>query len=230
MAQVMEEQPKKNIKYIITIKGQPRFIWDYKEEKNLKLDQKLIPAISISNPKDSILNKDAVVFPSRVDKNDDIKIDLEDDILDEIKFTSREKKSGHGEESESIIVQKLREMVIDFEYLLKQKLKPDIPVGRRARKKYFMEMDIFEKKGYRSYVESIELKVDALTTFEHNYSMDQFDGYENDELRKGWFKKKINEAKDGNFNSALEVVNSVEQIVKEEVYGQPKRKIITKIA
>jgi len=46
---------------------------------------------------------------------------------------------------------------------------------------------------------------------------------------KNWFKGKIKDALQDNFYSAQEVVNSVMQIVKEEEYAVPKRRIVTKL-
>ena len=92
------------------------------------------------------------------------------------------------------------------------------------------ERDIFRDEGYKEFIDAIKLKVDAICTFEENYEMEQFDGINgDDEIRKGYFNKKIEDAKNGDFHSAQEVVNSVMQIVIEEEYGVPRRRLVTKI-
>lgn len=222
MAQVLENQDSQNKRIIITIHGEPKFIWDYLEDKNVVINPELIPAISINNKEELILNKNAVIFPEKPPKSQKRYVNKE---LEEVDLSEGEDDDGsQGDEEESIIIIKLRELVLDFEELLKTEMKPQIPEGRRARKKYMEEREIFRTTGYKEYVIAIQKKVDALCVFE-NYSKKMFDGLG----RKGWFDMKIEEALMGSYHSALEVVNSVEQIVKEDTYAVPQRKIISRI-
>ncbi len=230
---------EKEKKYVILTKQKTAFIWDYKEQENVRLDPDKIPAISSLNDPEIIDNTESVMFP---ENPDDIKFsndEKEDDIQEKISLRSRdeqskliqeEKKDDDDDDEQSILIQKLREHVIRFERLLGKYLDPDLPTSRKLKKKYLEEREIFGKEGYKEFIESIKLKVDAICTFENNYEMQQFDGINgDDEIREGHFNKKIEEAKNGDFHSAQEVVNSVMQIVIEEEYGVPRRRLVTKI-
>jgi len=213
-----------------------KFVWNYQKQDYQLIDVKKIPAISLSNDPKIIQNKQSVVFPQSLDdmtpintvrsvKEDLEKISFirgrkeESEITQEINLTDDDE-----DEEQSILIQKLREFVVRFEKLLAKYLDPDIPTGRKAKKKWAEERELFRHTGYRDFINSIDLKVDALCIFEKNYSREQFDGKE-----EGWFKEKILDALKGNFYSAQEVVNSVMQIVIEEEYGVPKRRVVTKI-
>jgi len=83
---------------------------------------------------------------------------------------------------------------------------------------------MFRVTGYKDFINAIDLKVEALCSFE-GYDKTQFCKKTND----NWFKGRIMKALGGDFYSAQEVVNSVMQIVKEEEYAVPKRRIVTKL-
>lgn len=232
----MVEEPKK-VKIHPIKDGIPDVLYSYPKQEFKPIDKKLIPAISISNSPQDVVNKEAVMFPLSIE-------DIKNPIKKQPNFTEEEEKisfiRGRRDESEhlqedftfgeeddeeqSILIQKLRELVIRFEKLLAKYLDPDIPTGRKARKKFDLEREIFRVTGYKDFINSIDLKVEALCSFE-GFDKTQFckrtDG--------NWFKKKIAEALNGNFYSAQEVVNSVMQIVKEEEYMVPKRRIVTKL-
>ena len=101
---------------------------------------------------------------------------------------------------------------------------PDIPTSRRERKKFLEERELFRRVGYKDFINSIDLKIDALCNFE-KYDKEMFCK----DRDSNWFKKKIADSLQGNFYSAQEVVNSVMQIVKEEEFGVPIRRYVTKI-
>ena len=235
MAQVMIEKKRASIK-----DGIPDLIWNYQSQEHIILDKDKIPAISLSNDPDLIVNKDAVIFPDNIDDinplnkipnlaEDEERISFLRGRKEESERTQKvnffeEESDDKKEEDTSIIIQKLRELVIRFEKLLTKYLDPDLPIGRRERKKYIEEREMFRKTGYKDFINSIDLKVDALCNFE-NFDKDMFCK----DQKTNWFKAKISEALQGNFYSAQDVVNSVMQIVKEEEYGQPIRRLVTKI-
>lgn len=232
MAQLVVEKKRGSIK-----NGIPLYIWNYEIKEQITLDQNKIPAISYSNDQDKILNKDAVVFPDNIDDinplgktpslaDDEERISIrgrreDSQKIQDVNFFEGEEDDDDEEEA-SILIQKLRELVIRFERLLAKYLDPDIPTSRRLRKKYYEEREIFRKTGYKDFINSIDLKVDALCSFE-DFDKEMFckDG----DLT--WLKKKIKDALDGNFYSAQDVVNSVMQIVKNEEYGIPIRRVVT---
>jgi len=233
MAQVVVEKKRGSIK-----NGLPLYIWSYENKEPTILDSNKIPAISYSNNQDEILNKEAVVFPQNIEDinplgrtpnlaDDEERISFirgrreESQRSQEINFMEPEEDDDDKEEA-SILIQKLRELVIRFEKLLAKYLDPDLPTGRKLRKKFLEEREIFRRTGYKDFINSIDLKVDALINFE-DFDREMFckDGDTN------WFKKKIKEAMDGNFYSAQDVVNSVMQIVKNEEYGIPIRRVVT---
>jgi len=235
LALVIEQTKKVKIHPIKD--GIPDVLYSYQKLENLKIDKDKILAISYANNPQDIHNKDSVVFP---DNFSDIKNPLkkkptfsEDD--EKILFIRGRKEEAEqlqenfnfqqGEEDEqSILIQKLRELVIRFEKLLSKFLDPDLPTGRKLRKKFDDERQMFRVGGYKDFINSIDLKVEALCYFE-GFDKTQFCKKTDD----NWFKGRIKEALNGNFYSAQEVVNSVMQIVKEEEYAVPKRRIVTKL-
>lgn len=224
-------EPDKKI--IVTTKEGTAFIWDYKEQKNIEINQELIPAISISNDPNNIDNKKAIAFPKDWGKVGDIQDSKQSTEEAKLKNLGRKDEAdeyqefnyqSNDDDEQSILVQKLRETIIRFEKLLTGYLDPDFPIGRKARKKYKEEMDHFRAIGYKDFINTIDLKVEALCSFE-DYDLSQFCK----ESEKNWFKARIVKALSGDFYSAQEVVNSVMQIVKEEEYAVPKRRIVTKL-
>jgi len=228
-------------KYAVLTKQNTIFIWDYKQQENVRLDPDKIPAISSLNDPDIIDNPESVMFP---ENPNDIKFAVEkeeEDLQERISLRSRneqinERRASKNDDDDeddeqSILIQKLREHVIRFERLLGKYLDPDLPTSRKLKKKYLEERNLFKKEGYIEFIDAIKLKVEAICTFENDYTMEQFDGIskDDDEIRDGFFKKKIEDAKKGDFHSAQEVVNSVMQIVIEEEYGVPRRRLVTKI-
>lgn len=226
---------------VLTTGGQA-FVWDYKEQQKMLLEKDKIPAISSLNDPAIIMNSESVMFP---ENPDDIKInpnlDEEEDNDEKISLRSKadrakqmqeDKKYDNSDEDDeqSILIQKVREHIIRFERLLGKYLDPDLPTSRKLRKKYEDERRMFKEEGYKEFIDSIELKIKALCTFENNYSMEQFDGVdEHGNIKEGNCKMLIKQAKEGNFHSAQEFVNSVMQIVIEEEYGVPRRRLVTKI-
>lgn len=241
MALVVEEPKKVKIHPIKD--GIPDVLYTYPKQEFKKIDPDKIPAISISNNPQDIVNKESIMFPQSLDE-------IKNPLHKQPTFTEEEEKlsfiRGRKDESQllhddfgfsqdddeqSILIQKLRELVIRFEKLLAKYLDPDIPTGRKARKKFLEERDLFRSTGYKDFINSIDLKVDALCSFE-KYDRDMFcqklRGNKNKE-NVNWFKSKIAEALMGNFYSAQEIVNSVMQIVKEEEYAVPRRRVVTKL-
>ncbi len=236
VAQVIEIPKKIRIHPIKD--GIPDVLYGYAKQEFKPIDKKLIPAISISNRPDEIKNKDAIIFPTRladiptpikkpqVLAEDEEKISFirgRKDESEQLQDTF-DYNSGGDDDEQSIIVQKLRELVIRFDKLLTKYLDPDIPTGRKAKKKFHEERELFRVTGYKDFINSIDLKVDALCNFE-GYQLTQFCK----KTEKNWFKGKIKDALQNNFYSAQEVVNSVMQIVKEEEYAVPKRRLVTKL-
>ncbi|MCP6727202.1 MAG: hypothetical protein KJI69_04200 [Patescibacteria group bacterium] len=222
----------KETKYAVLTTDGSAFVWDYKEKEMVQLQKDRIPAISAMNDPELIQNSDSVVFPENLD---DINPETEKQETDEkislgSKTIEEEKVTDDDDDEQSILIQKLREHVIRFERLLGKFLDPDLPTSRKLRKKYMEERDLFRKEGYKEFIDAIELKIDALCIYESKYNLDQFNGIDSeDKIREGYFKKKIEDAKKGDFHSAQEVVNSVMQIVIEEEYGVPRRRLVTKI-
>lgn len=220
-----------------TLKDNPKFIWNYQSQNLEEIDGNKIPAISLVNDPKIINNRQSIVFPDRLDAFTPINTvkNVKED-LEKITFIRGRKEESQktqefnfaddddDDSEQSILIQKLRELVIRFEKLLAKYLDPDIPTSRKLKKKWAEERQIFKESGYIDIINAIDLKVDAVCNYERGYSKEQFDGAE-----KGFFKKKILEGLKGNFYSAQEVVNSVMQIVIEEEYGVPKRRVVTKI-
>lgn len=224
---------------VLTTDGRA-FVWDYPSQSNLMIDQKLIPAISAINDPSIIDNPEAVKFPENPDQlmqqeigddDDEEKISLRSKS-ERLKQLQEDKKYDRDEDNDeqSILIQKVREHIIRFERLLGKYLDPDLPTSRKLRKKYMEERQIFKQEGYKEFIETIELKIKALCTFENTYTMEQFDGVDGDgNIREGHCTMLIEKAKKGDFHSAQEFVNAVMQIVIEEEYGVPRRRLVTKI-
>ncbi len=240
MALVAEEKP--NVK-LVKLEDVSNTLYTYpiQEFKIVKAED--LPAISISNNPHEILNKDAIIFPEKFEdiKNPTKKQPTTTEDEPKIKNLGRREESeelqeqfdlfDEDEEEQSILIQKLRELVIRFEKLLASYLDPDIPTGRKQRKKFMEERELFRVSGYKDFINAIDLKVDALCSFER-FNRDMFcQKMKRDRTKENtnWFKSKIKGALEGNFYSAQEVVNSVMQIVKEEEYMVPKRRIVTKL-
>ena len=142
--------------------------------------------------------------------------------------------NDNDDDESSILVQKLQDLVVKFEKEMDRYLTPDIPTGRKERKKYLLERDMFASVGYKEFVRAIELKVDAVVAFEDEFDITMFDAEiestdENEEDTTEKFSDCIEEAIKGNFHSAIKVVNAVEQIVMSEEIGSPRRRLLTKI-
>ncbi len=223
----------RDTKYAVLATDGTAFVWDYKEQEMVQLEKDKIPAISSMNDPNIIKNSESVMFPDNLDSISHSVEDEKDEKISLGEKPTHEQKSIEDEDDDdeqSILIQKLREHIIRFERLLGKYLDPDLPTSRKLRKKYMEERDIFRREGYKEFIDAIELKVDAICVFENSYKIDQFNGIDSDEnIRDGFFKGKIKEAKNGNFHSAQEVVNSVMQIVIEEEYGVPRRRLVTKI-
>ncbi|MGI0022796.1 MAG: hypothetical protein ACRD9Q_08055 [Nitrososphaeraceae archaeon] len=235
VALVIEDPKKVRIHHIKD--GIPDILYSYPKQEFIQIDRNKIPAISISNNPHNIVNKNAIMFPQSLEhmRNAMHKQPSFTEEEDRISFIRGRKDESQqlqdefssfdqDDEEASILIQKLRELVIRFEKLLAKYLDPDIPTGRKARKKFMEERDMFRIDGYKDFINSIDLKVEALCSFE-NFDKTQFCK----RTDENWFKKKIAEALKGNFYSAQEVVNSVMQIVKEEEYAVPKRRIVAKL-
>jgi len=239
MVALVIEQPRK-VKIHHIKDGIPDVLHWFPKQEFKPIDKKMIPAISYANNPTEIYNKDAVVFPKSLEdiKNplrkkpsyaeDEEKIAFIRGRKDESEQTQNINFGADDDEEQSILIQKLREDVIRFEKLLTKYLDPDIPTGRKARKKFMEERDLFRITGYKEFINTIDLKVDALCNFE-DYDLDQFCVHKNGKCQVNWFKEKIAKALKDDFYSAQEIVNSVMQIVKEEEYAVPKRRIVTKL-
>lgn len=230
-------EPPKKIKIHPIKDGIPDILYGYKKLEYIQVPKKDLPAISISNKPNEIFNKEAIVFPKNLE-------DIKNPLKKKPNFSEEEEKlsfirsrkdesdqlqnqfsyGSSDNEDQSILIQKLRELVIRFEKLLAKYLDPDLPTGRKARKKFTEERDLFRVSGYIDFINSIDLKVEALCSFE---------GFDKEQFCKktevNWFKGRIKKALDGDFYSAQEVVNSVMQIVKEDEYAVPKRRIVAKL-
>ena len=208
----------------------------YPSVAKIQVKKEFVPAISVSNNPELILNKEAIMFPQNIEdlptaiKKRQTFTEGEDRLSfirsrkDESDQLQQGRRYTGGDEDQSITVSKLRELVIRFEKLLNKWLDPDIPTGRKARKKFMEEREMFRATGYKDIINSIDLKVDALCSFE-GYLLSQFCKGD----QKNWFKGKVAEALKGNFYSAQEINNSVMQIVKEDEYAVPKRRVVTKL-
>lgn len=222
---------------------EPIKVAKYSPVNSNKIEKNLIPAISCVNDNKNIVNTNAIAFPKDINKIKPIEKTNGEIVKEKLKNLGRKEQSEETQskieasnegfrynltddedEDQSILVQKLRELVIRFEKLLAKYLDPDIPKGRADRKKWEREEQRFRAFGYKGFINSIDLKVEALCNFE-GYKKEQFCL----DADKNWFKRKIAEALKGNFYSAQEVVNSVMQIVKEEEYAVPKRRIVAKL-
>ena len=196
--------------------------------------------INVLTPPEDIQNKGSVIVPHEMmvlemleppKQEPEVKKVLESISREATEKASKQRKEftdfiKHQEKSEeSMLLDTLREKVMAFEKLLNMFLDPDIPTGRKAKKKFMTERQIFAEVGYKQFIRSIDHKVDAICKFEKNFSLDLFDG-KNEE---GWFRQKIDEALDGNFESAQDVVNSVLQIVIKGEIGVPHRRLVTKV-
>lgn len=210
---------------------------NYPKQEFKPIKKEMIPAISISNRPDEIQNKDAIMFPKNIEdipsplnkrpnfSEDEDKIPFFKGRKDESEqLQEKSRYSGEDDEEESILINKLREFVIRFDKLLTKYLDPDIPTGRKARKKFYEEREMFRVSGYKDFINTIDLKVEALCSFE-NYDKSQFCKQTDD----NWFKGRIKQALNGDFYSAQEVVNSVMQLCKEEEFAVPKRRIVAKL-
>jgi len=221
MALVMEDAKPKTTKKIILVNGKPSFIWDYKTVPKVVIDEDKKMGISMFNHSDIIENKDKIIYPEKIDTQ------IEKEVLSEHETskTFNEPDFNPADEERSIIIDKLRDMVITFEGLMQKYLDPDIPTGRKARRKYMMERELFASNGYKEFIRSIKRKVQALCKFEKEFKMGMFDSGE----EKGWFLEQCDKAINDDFHIAQEVINAVEQIVIEDEIASPKRMIITKI-
>ena len=230
MVALVIEPPKK--KYAIVSKDGTGFIWDFKEINSSEIKKENIPAISIANDPNIIDNKNAIAFPKdwgKVNKIIEAKRENEEEKLrnlgrKEESELLQEYDYESDDDEQSILVQKLREHVIRFEKLLGKFLDPDIPTRRKLKQKFWDERKLFRSTGYKDFINTIDLKVEALCSFE-KYDITQFCKGDDD----NWFKNRIANALKGDFYSAQQVVNSVMQIVKEEEYAVPKRRLVTKL-
>ena len=85
-------------KYAVRTKQNTVFIWDYKEQENVRLDPDKIPAISSLNDPEIIDNPESVMFP---ENPDDIKFSNEekkDDAQERISLRSRDDQSKQIQE------------------------------------------------------------------------------------------------------------------------------------
>ncbi len=212
-------------------------IANYPKQEFIAIKKEMLPAISVANKPNEIQNKDAIVFPENIEdirsplnkrpnfSEDEEKISFIRSRKDESEqIQEKTGYAGEDDDEESILINKLREFVIRFDKLLTKFLDPDIPTGRKAKKKFYEEREMFRASGYKDFINTIDLKVEALCSFE-NYDKTQFCKKTDD----NWFKGRIKQALNGDFYSAQEVVNSVMQIVKEEEYAVPKRRIVAKL-
>lgn len=126
---------------------------------------------------------------------------------------------------QSLIINQIRELVLDFDSLLKKYLNPDFPLRRVERKKFADEINRFRLTGFREYIRTLKIKVDALCSFE-DYSKEMF----NLNGQKSWFDTNVKRAIDEkNFESAQAVVNSVMQLVMQDEIIMTKRKVVSQM-
>lgn len=227
MAEIILRKPKKTTYLIVDSETkEPRFVWDYVEKKHVTIDDDKLMGISMFNKNlDAIENQDKIIFPEqREPKNKPLKENKEQnsEVFDD---------NINPEEAErSIIINKLKDLIVKFEKQLDRYLDPKIPTGRKNRKIYLQERELFSQNGFKEYIRSIRLKVIALCKYEKKYRMDMFDLDEKGDVQQGWFLETCQKALDNDdFHSAQEVVNSVEQIVLEDHEVVPQRLILTKI-
>ncbi len=227
MAEIILQKPTKPIYLILDKKTkEPRFVWDYTEKKHVEIDTDKIMGISMFNKDlDAIENQDKIIFPEqrerkkipKTEKNEQSSGVFQDNI-------------NPAEAERSIIINKLKDLIVKFEKQLDRYLDPKIPTGRKNRHIYLQERDLFSQNGFKEYIRSIRLKVIALCKYEKKYRMDMFDLDDKGDVDKGWFLNTCQKAlDDDDFHSAQEVVNSVEQIVLEDHEVVPQRLILTKI-
>ncbi|KKQ99332.1 MAG: hypothetical protein UT24_C0024G0007 [Candidatus Woesebacteria bacterium GW2011_GWB1_39_12] len=130
------------------------------------------------------------------------------------------------ESDQSLLVEQTREILLDFQIMLKKYLYPDYPIRRTDRKKYVDEINRFRKTGFIEIVRAIKIKVDALCSFENVYDRSMFDLEE----KSGWFNNKVKEVlEQKNFESAQYVISSVMQIVMQDEVVVQKRKLMSKM-
>jgi len=222
MAQVMEK-PKitKKVTYLIVDKKtrEPRFVWDYQEQKKRPIDPDKMMGISMFNKDlEKIENKDQIIYPEQTDSKTEKDLKKGSDNF-------REPEINPADDERSIIIDKLRDLVIRFEKLMQKYLDPDVPTGRKAKKKYMIEREIFASNGYKEFIRTVQKKVKALCKYETEFCLKMFDHGEKD----GWFDKQCEIALEGDFLIAQDVINSVEQLVVEDQLAVPVKRIVTKI-
>ncbi len=222
MAQVLQT-PKdtKKVTYLIVDKKtrEPRFVWDYQEQKKRPIDPDKMMGISMFNKDlEKIENKDQIIYPEQTDSKTEKDLKKGSDNF-------REPEINPADDERSIIIDKLRDLVIRFEKLMQKYLDPDVPTGRKAKKKYMIERQIFASNGYKEFIRTVQKKVKALCKYESEFNLKMFDHGEND----GWFDKQCEMALEGDFLIAQDVINSVEQLVVEDQLAVPVKRIVTKI-
>ena len=219
MALVME--PPKTKKKVIVLSQDKKqgFEWNFKEQKKSKIDPDKLMGISMFNKDlELITNKDKIIYPEETDSKteSDVKTGSEE---------FQEPEINPAEDEQSIIIDKLRDLVVRFEKLMEKYLDPDLPTGRKARRKYMQERELFANVGYKEFIRTIQRKVHALCKYEDEFNMEMFEAEEDE----GWFNETCDEALNGDFLKAQEIINSVEQIVVEDTLATPQKRIITKI-
>ena len=127
-----------------------------------------------------------------------------------------------SQQDTTILIQKLRDLVITFEKKLHEYLDPHIPYVLREKDNYLLERMLFGETGYKEYIRSIENKVHVLIGSGVKFKKKTFDCGET-----GWFDKEIKNALEGDFHSAQSVVNSLMLIVLEDEIGVPRRRLMT---
>lgn len=222
MAQVLET-PKnaKKVTYLIVDKKtrEPRFVWDYQEQKKRPIDPDKMMGISMFNKDlEKIENKDQIIYPEQTDSQTEKDLKKGSDNF-------KEPEINPADDERSIIIDKLRDLVIRFEKLMQKYLDPDVPTGRKAKKKYMIERQIFASNGYKEFIRTVQKKVKALCKYETEFNLKMFDHGE----KEGWFDKQCEIALEGDFLIAQDVINSVEQLVVEDQLAVPVKRIVTKI-
>lgn len=220
MAQELAKPEKKEKIIIIDSKTKkPLFVWDYKEQKKVAIDPDKLMGISMFNKDlDKINNKNQIIYPEEADSDTE-------NVMKKGSDNFKEPDINPADDERSIIIDKLRDLVIRFENLMQKYLDPDLPTGRKAKKKYMMERELFASNGFKEFIRIIERKVDALCKYEDEFTCAMFDHGE----KKGWFKEQCELALQGDFIVAQDVLNSVEQLVVEDQLAVPVKRIVTKI-
>jgi len=219
VAQVLQIPEEKGKKIIIVPKNGIPFIWDYQKQARVEIDPDKLMGISMFNKDlDKITNKDKIIYPEDNDSETEKEVKKSSDVFKEETYNPQDDET-------SIIIDKLRNLIVRFEKLMEKYLDPDLPTGRKARKKYMIERELFAGNGYKEFIRVIEKKVDALCKYEDDFNMEMFDHGE----KKGWFAEMCDKALEGDFLSAQEVINSVEQLVLEDELAVPVKRIVTKI-